>query len=1245
MKNNRQRGVALVITLIMLSIITFLAVAFLAISRRDKASVSGAQNQSDSRMFAEAGAARAQSELIARMLARSNLLVYDALVSRNYIRTNGFDPGLGLNRENVNYDYKKDGTPNFTDLERVQNIANLFYDPRVPVFVRTNNNKARPLDFRFYLDLNRNGQFDPSGLFYPTNDARQKVGTNRFMFTGDPEWIGILANPMRPHAPDNRFIGRYAYFVVPVGKTLDLNFIHNYTKANIGNSNPQNMDQGDRFQRSQGFGSWEINLGAFFVDLNTNTYVRNANLVYNYRPLALQANDGDAFIDALSILKYRYRRHNLSNLASVGDYYYAYRSGGGNPNAVFRGDFIDGYATSPLLTAPFRYTSDPDAPGPGNKDKTNLPWPGSDNTNRFLNLDELFDAKKTSPQFVDRLRKTMAATNSYDRYTYYRLLSQLGVDSGPELAGKINLNYSNDFRVNVAPTNFVPWTPIGFFTNTAERLLRGQYAFGHTNIQIYPTNAYTPGVHRLLQVAANLYDATTNRGKGLPAYPSVFRPLFTRTPTNIIISGYEEVTNTVPLRTKKWYDLGFVASNNVNLVNANIYGVPWVIGAKKGYPNFNEYSLQTAFSAARKLEFLKAANTARPYQTNQMYVIGISNHFGTEFWNSYTQAFQRTLWVEVTNVVSIALTNVNGVLLSTNRLEGYVGKLNPNTWQGWNPSPAARARSTNNFFVPRPVTVQFVPPSKYRPGFNPLFSTNIFAFDRTGRFPTPDFGIVVTNRLLAVLIDAGPDGNPNTPDDRIVDLVSFGDLGSSFNVNQELGNEKTPVAGIGGTAPDVINRIWRTNRLNNATTDFAPTVGVNTQIGISLGTESISDADWRSYNSQTRDKVSSIETFKQLMTSTNRYATNFYTPFDPGILLIQTKSWQANDPLVHYTTGDMTDTKTTNIVEKIKYADAARTNVFTRTSFYNLGKVNRRYNPWNGHPDLGEDESGGWNVAIKDPLIFDSDSWEFPTNKFGNVGWIGRVHRGTPWQTIYLKSEVANPQAWTNYWVNTLETHPTNDWRLADYFTVAPNDNAARGLLSVNQDGLAAWSAVLSGTVVLSNSIPSSAVGRFVKPQFTALVNEPNSASLHAIVDELNELRKRKPNQVFESVGDIFASTNLTAYARHLNLGDRPGTLMKPSPLQKYTISDEAYESIPQQILSLVRLGEPRFVVYSYGQSLKPADQSLVLNPPGGNNTFFNLCTNYQITGEVVTRTVMKVTGTVLNPTNIIESYSILSSD
>jgi hypothetical protein len=43
-------------------------------------------------------------------------------------------------------------------------------------------------------------------------------------------------------------------------------------------------------------------------------------------------------------------------------------------------------------------------------------------------------------------------------------------------------------------------------------------------------------------------------------------------------------------------------------------------------------------------------------------------------------------------------------------------------------------------------------------------------------------------------------------------------------------------------------------------------------------------------------------------------------------------------------------------------------------------------------------------------------------------------------------------------------------------------------------------------------------------------------------------------------------------------------------------------------------------VVYAFGQSLKPADRSIVTTP-----SFYNLCTNYQITGEFASKTVLRL--------------------
>src|SRR5882724_10838512 len=154
------------------------------------------------------------------------------------------------------------------------------------------------------------------------------------------------------------------------------------------------------------------------------------------------------------------------------------------------------------------------------------------------------------------------------------------------------------------------------------------------HIQIYPTNYYTPSVHRYLQLAANIYDASTNRTANVAnntnglGFPSVFRPVFfdeqSTTGPNITnrvwITGYEEVTN---------YDATIVGTNVATMVPFHdlendpasrrpvqarhmVYGVPLIIGAKKGFPNFNEFALQSDISAARKLSFHRLSASSPP---------------------------------------------------------------------------------------------------------------------------------------------------------------------------------------------------------------------------------------------------------------------------------------------------------------------------------------------------------------------------------------------------------------------------------------------------------------------------------------------------------------------------------------------------------------------------------------------------------------------------------------------------------
>ena len=63
----------------------------------------------------------------------------------------------------------------------------------------------------------------------------------------------------------------------------------------------------------------------------------------------------------------------------------------------------------------------------------------------------------------------------------------------------------------------------------------------------------------------------------------------------------------------------------------------------------------------------------------------------------------------------------------------------------------------------------------------------------------------------------------------------------------------------------------------------------------------------------------------------------------------------------------------------------------------------------------------------------------------------------------------------------------------------------------------------------------------------------------------------------------------------------------------------------------------PRIVVYAYGQSLKPAPRSIVVSGP-----YRGMCTNYQVSGEILTRTVLRVVGAPVAPRAVLESYTVL---
>ncbi len=1240
MRSCSRRGVALVITLIMLSVVTLMAITFLALSRRERASIVATVDLTGAKTMADAATARAEAEVVARIAAQSNLFAYDLMVSTNLISMGGYVPNLptgAANYTNVSYTYAN-GTPlNSADLLR--NLTNLFYDPRPPVFVVTNTSLAitdpRRAEFRYYLDFNRNGVFDTNGL-QPVVNRGLWSRTNLAYEVGDPQWIGVLEHPDQPHSPSNLFVGRYAYLALPAGKSLDLNFIHNHVKTSQAFTS-------DGFYRNQGVGSWELNLAAFFQTLLPGFYD-----AYLYRTNPFFANGGLAFLDAREILQYRYG-NTLASLKSATEQF-----GPAGANA-FRNDRIDDYSDGGLVITNRLTENNVTDPA----DNPNLPWAGSDNTNGYYSPQELFDSTKTAPSGtlnVNLSTRLLSAGTNYlytsNRFAFSRLLAQMGTDSLPTPRNKLNLNYDS---INHDPTNFVSWTNgLSFFTNAADRLLRQKFQSGLSEgIPIYPTNYYTPEVHRLLQLAANIGDALTNRvmlTTNLPA-PSVFRPVFTNGFANgtrvVKIIGYQEVLRTNAL-LEPWLEITNVPTGRV--VTNNVYGVPWIVGVKKGLPNFNEFQLESAAQVTRRVRAVKSSPGDRNPTYQQSWSLGITNSLGAETWNSYTQAFPVPLLLWMTNRCSIWLRDANTQLVAQPRIIRFTNEVSYLT----NALNVAPQLTANAFYLPLNRQLRFVPESTYLPSLaypNQLRSlTNnagAIEFDPTRGYPIPDWKLEITNRFAYALLAQAADGTS-----RIVDFVNFDNMRASLDISGALaGTNRTgglvPPPGVGGrTRISTPQSFWMTNRLGGL--PGAMTYGIANQIAVSTN-DILSDAEWRDFSpnpagQQRKDAIDGFRVFlgmpplfdAQYAVKHPELATALIhlVPYTPSLKMDQTLSWQANDPLVHYyledlTRADLTDTNITAV--RVFGAQQMQTNVS------NLGVLNKRYSPWGGRPGQ-TGQADDFNLALKDPLIWKSDDWDFPTNKFPSIGWLGRVHRGTPWQTVYLKSAVADDNAWALQagWTNPLwrrQSHPTNDWQLLELFTVAPNDNAGRGLLSVNQTNEAAWAAVLCGVPVLTNLNAGARTGPSYGPWFI----EPNTPQFTNIVYNINTNRLARGG-TFRFMGDVLSSPALTVASPYLNTaGDQA----------KYGISDAAYERIPMEVLSLLKEDEPYVVIYSYGQSLKPADRSRITAP----GPYFDLCTNYQITGEVLTKTAVRFEQFQRpNDTNtyyrgVVESYNLLPSD
>ena len=1277
-----RRGMALIITLILLSITLIMAVAFLAIARRERNAVTTTTDTAIARLATDSALAAATAQMAANIFASTNLGAYDShlLVSTNYINPIGYVPG-SQSPTNVNYDYRfGGGALNGLDLE--QNIANLWLLPRAPVLASA----KEPYAGRFWLDLNRNGYFDPSGWVQETNSAGlPTLNPPVFEAGGDPEWIGVLERPDQPHGPNNRFVARYAFLSQPIGNSLDLNYIHNEVFD-------QNLNAFDGYFRNQGVGSWELNLASFLADLNTNEWgqaIGAPSLFYQYNQ-PLNPNIGYAFEDARALLSWRYN-NTYSSLRSVNQLF-------GNPS-VFQFDGIDGYTDGKLQT-----TVDTNADFTA--DAPNLSWAGADSTNRFFSLpSELFDPTKSSVNFYNRLSSAGISNSTYDRYTFYRLLDQLGTGSTADDT-RLNLNYRNVTNGVIVPgleTNLAPWTAAEFFTNAADRMLLAytkawfqadptnylrtyfginppgyldangvgitnlQYAgqlneipaFGVTNIPVYVNGrfVYSPAVNRLLQLAANIYDAGNTNW-----YPSVFRPVFHVVPNGTIndvyVRSYQQVVldGTPYLATP--IDVESLLAGNA--VQTNVFGVPWILGAKKGLPNFQMAAMLNCAQVTRKLLVTRTLpNTNGVYTTYQKDMVSITNNISVSLWNSYnndyvSHAGVNGITVFATNLLDMMLTNdVPKIWIQPTARFGLLTNLT--VWGGsqWYGTPPSDDVSVNaNPFI----YANWSFPFQLARGYD--FSINDFKDETDPTFlwlsatnRLPQFGLLTTNRLQAFILDGT----------HVVDYVQFRGPSRSTNLNTILADP--PYTGNNNQP----RYQWSTNQ--PASSPFM--WGVSNQIIVSRNYKLAPGGTWvqspnfvaKSGFTTPKSESSYFDAFFTGNQATNNYGAKSpntdlvaQAPYAPVRTVYDYTLWQANDPLVHYLASDLT------YVGKAQGSSVGAGNdgnaPVPSVSYYDA-VYGDRYQPWGRKTQMEAAPTpvdfNAYQLAYRDPLVWRSDYWGFPTNPLPTVGWLGRVHRGTPWQTVFLKSTniLTDANLGTNTWAywsgnqnvfDAANSAPVQDRLLFDLFTTRFNDNAVRGALSVNQTHLAAWSAVFGGLVTLFNTAVSPNPGSV--PATTYMVIDPagpagNASVLGQLVNGssgINAARTKFVNPdglvgAFEHAGDILSVPALTVASPLLNLN-----------WAQNGISDALYEWLPQQTLGLLRVDDtPRFVVYCFGQTLKPARDSLVLDNSAGQ---FGLCTNYQVTAENAARAVIRlerhITATGTNFTPVVESYNPL---
>ena len=470
------------------------------------------------------------------------------------------------------------------------------------------------------------------------------------------------------------------------------------------------------------------------------------------------------------------------------------------------------------------------------------------------------------------------------------------------------------------------------------------------------------------------------------------------------------------------------------------------------------------------------------YNFNQMFNLSLSNQFGVECWNSYTNGFELTndsmvIYVR-DSLRHAALSNDESFSadLPVFPMSNSIAFLAGNVWPGYNLKRDPLG-SLLSFQIPLNTNVIVITNSVYRfnvgnttpePGFvagHPYLTTNLASpyeenvmFNNNQLYPQPHWFLTTSNELQVFMLETSPSGT------HVIDYVQLSGPNTTRDLTSEIiTNYDAPVISVPGQRERVVeHELSKRTAHRSSQSDRYITgelYGQRRQRYLDQSSPSLLANEIAGFNAFFGYTPPPPYVPGEVQAIATAQMTNaMQTPYTPTATVVQHVSWQANDPLVHYTASDLNwGLNGESSIISDRYVDTLTNN----SPNGNLGALNQSYRPWGGNPLPGVD-SNPYNLALKDPLVWQSDDWDFPSYKMPTVGWLGRVHRGTPWQSVYLKApdilqeiqvtvdtkrdehnQISRYQLLDGFdgkrqSIDAANTAPTQDRLLFDIFTTAP---------------------------------------------------------------------------------------------------------------------------------------------------------------------------------------------------------------